>query len=231
MQPDPVLTRAEVRELDRVCIEELGLPGVVLMANAGRGAAEVMLAELDPVGRALVLCGAGNNGGDGYVVARHLVEAGVAVTLVETAAPERLSPDAAVFRQVAAALGVPSVSAPDAGRLEEAVGDTPHDLLVDALLGTGFTGAQLREPAAGLLRATGALPGLQGARVCALDCPSGLDVDSGQHAPEALQADLTCTFAALKPALTRPGALVGQVRVVPIGAPGAALSRVLAARK
>ena len=140
-----------------------------------------LLAELDPVGRALVLCGAGNNGGDGYVVARHLLEAGVAVTLVETAAPERLSPDAAVFRQVAAALGVPSVSAPDAGRLEEAVGDTPHDLLVDALLGTGFTGAELREPAAGLLRATGVLPGLQGARVCALDCPSYWRVKRERH--------------------------------------------------
>jgi hydroxyethylthiazole kinase-like uncharacterized protein yjeF len=231
MSEPPVLSRAEVRELDRVCIEELGLPGVVLMETAGRGAAEVILEELAPVGRALVLCGAGNNGGDGYVVARHLAEAGVDVLLLESAAPGGLSPDAAVFRRVAALLGVPVRPVPDGAALTAAVEEgPPADLLVDALLGTGFRGEALREPAAGLLRAAGEAVRRAGSRVAALDCPSGLDVDTGLHAPEALSADLTCTFAARKPALAPPVPLAGRVRVVPIGAPRKALGRVLAAR-
>jgi NAD(P)H-hydrate epimerase len=227
MSEPPVLTRAEVRELDRVCIEELGLPGVVLMENAGRGATEVILAELAPVRRALCLCGAGNNGGDGFVVARHLAEAGVEVLLVESAPPDRLSPDAAVFREVAARLGLPSLSVRGGEELRRLGGGSEtFDLLVDGLLGTGLVGGALREPAAGLLAALGALRARWGSRVCALDCPSGLDVDSGEHAPEALPADLTCTFAALKPALVRPVPLAGRVRVVPIGAPRLALERV-----
>ncbi len=110
----PTLSREQVRELDRIAIEELGLPGVVLMENAGRGAAREVLHAFESrcgdagcaPARALILCGAGNNGGDGYVVARHLCDAGVDVTLLETAPPERLSKDAAVFRGVCEAMGI-----------------------------------------------------------------------------------------------------------------------------
>lgn len=229
----PVLDRAQVRELDRIAIEDLGLPGVVLMENAGRAASDGILALLErPAGRrAAVLCGAGNNGGDGYVVARHLADAGLEVLLLETAAPGDLSPDAAVFRRVAVALDLPRVAAPDAGALARALGELESlDLLVDAYLGTGFRG-ELRPAARELLRATAARVEAQGARVVALDVPSGLDVDTGRADPAALRADYTFTFAADKPAFQRPEAREwsGRVSVLPIGVPRAAYARLAAA--
>src|SRR5882757_2412052 len=89
------LTRAEVRELDRRAIEEFGVPGVVLMENAGRGAAEV-LRSLGTPGPVVICCGKGNNGGDGFVIARHLDNTGVAVSVWLFARPEELTGDAAV---------------------------------------------------------------------------------------------------------------------------------------
>src|SRR5881296_3138168 len=95
------LTRAAVRELDRRAIEELGVPGVVLMENAGRGAAEVMLA-LGVRGPVAVCCGKGNNGGDGFVIARHLDNHGVDVRVLLFCPPEDLTGDAAVMFQIIA---------------------------------------------------------------------------------------------------------------------------------
>src|SRR5216110_2108082 len=89
------LTREQVRELDRRAIEEYGVPGVVLMENAGRGAAELLL-RLGVAGPVVVCCGKGNNGGDGFVIARHLANAGVRVHVLLFGRPEELSPDAAV---------------------------------------------------------------------------------------------------------------------------------------
>lgn len=225
----PILTRAQVRELDRVAIEEYGVPGVVLMENAGRGAAERLLARLKGDERVLIICGAGNNGGDGYVVARHVAEAGLAVLVVETVPPDALSPDAAVYRRVCAALELALVHAPDGAALRVQLGTAgTHEVVIDALLGTGFSGASLREPAAGLLTALGEAVERWESVVVALDAPSGFDVDTGEVAPEALRAGLTLTFAASKPALADPQnePRVGRVLVVPIGAPRAAYERV-----
>lgn len=226
----PVLERARVRELDRVAIEELGLPGVVLMENAGRGAAEAIRRELpEHLARVVVLCGAGNNGGDGYVVARHLLESGSRVVVLETAPPEALAPDAAVFRRVAVALGIEThpVGEPEALEACCALLQSPT-LFVDALLGTGFQG-RLRSGAAALLTACTGWVRRWGARVAALDTPSGLDVDTGEADPACLPADLTLTFAALKPALAgpRPAPQAGRVVLVGIGAPRAAYERVM----
>lgn len=234
------LTRAELRELDRIAIEEYGLPGVVLMENAGRGAAEELLRALEE-GRlgtrsrapaVLVLCGAGNNGGDGYVLARHLSNAGLPVLLAESAPPERLSPDAAVFRRVCAAMGLERQLVESAQRWRAV---EPRfeacELVVDALLGTGFQGA-LREPLAGLLAAVGAFVGRGKRSVLALDLPSGLDADSGEAAGEILAADLTITFAAKKVCFARPAARpwIGELRVAGIGAPPSLVERVRRAR-
>ena len=226
----PVLERARVRELDRVAIEELGLPGVVLMENAGRGAAEALRRELpEHLEQVVVLCGAGNNGGDGYVVARHLFETGSRVVVLETAAPEALAPDAAVFRRVAVALGIEThlVGEPEALEACCALLQGPT-LFVDALLGTGFQG-RLRSGAAALLTVCGDWVRRWGTPVAALDAPSGLDVDTGEVDPACLPADLTLTFAALKPALAgpRPSAQAGRVVLVGIGAPRVAYERVM----
>src|SRR4030081_1642002 len=93
------LSRAEVRELDRRAIEEFGVPGVVLMENAGRGTAEVLLGLGDP-GRVVVCCGKGNNGGDGFVIARHLDNAGESVRVLLFCAPEDLTGDAAINQRI-----------------------------------------------------------------------------------------------------------------------------------
>jgi NAD(P)H-hydrate epimerase len=235
----PALTRAQVREIDRIAIEELGIPSVVLMENAGRGAAEELLAALDggllrPPGgarpAALVLCGGGNNAGDGYVVARHLANAGLDARLAETAPPEKLSPDAAVFRRVTVAMGLAHRGVADAAAwASEAAWLGEASLLVDAVLGTGFHG-EVREPLAGLLSVAGAWAREGRRPVVALDVPSGLDVDTGDPSNVVLRADLTLTFAAAKVGLERAEAraFTGPVRVVSIGAPPGLVERVRA---
>src|SRR5206468_4557109 len=102
------LTRDEVRQVDRRAIEEFGVPGVVLMENAGRGAAEVLL-SLGVRGPVVICCGKGNNGGDGFVIARHLDLHAVPVRLLLFARPEELTGDAAVNCQIIAKSGLPLV--------------------------------------------------------------------------------------------------------------------------
>jgi hydroxyethylthiazole kinase-like uncharacterized protein yjeF len=228
----PILDRDRVRELDRIAIEDLGIPGIVLMENAGRGATDVILREYPPgdrLSKAVVLCGAGNNGGDGYVVARHLSEAGVGVTVLESAALEELSSDAGIHRRMCVRLGLALVSTPDGASLTRQAGQlAAPQLFIDALLGTGCRGA-LREGAAALLTAAGDQVARWGASVVALDSPSGLDVDTGAADPSCLPADLTLTFAANKPALASGECreLTGPVEVVSIGLPREAYERLL----
>lgn len=235
----PVLSRAQVRELDRVAIEEFGVPGVVLMDHAGRGASEFIAQQAWPndaerqraprLRQVAILCGAGNNGGDGYVVARYLHDWGLRVTLLETASPDRLSPDAAVYRRVTQAMGIAHREVREAAALTaELAGFEELDLFVDAYLGTGFEG-ELRPQSAELLRAAKAGVDSHGAVILALDVPSGFDVDSGAAAADCLPAAYTLTFGAHKLAyqMEPSTAWTGQVWVLPIGAPRAAYERVL----
>src|SRR5262249_23110415 len=135
------LSRAAVRDLDRRAIHEYGVPGVVLMENAGRGAAE-LLVRLNPEGqRVLILCGPGNNGGDGFVMARHLQNRGLAVDVLLSDEVERLSADArvnAVIWQHSAALWTASADRPFDADLRRLI-DGATDWIVDALFGTGLT--------------------------------------------------------------------------------------------
>jgi len=229
------LSRDQVREVDRIAIEELGLSGPILMENAGRGAAEAVRAavasgELRTASwrpPTAVLLGGGNNAGDGYVLARHLSNAGWPVLLVETAPPERLSPDAALFRAVTAAMGLPHRPAPSAAAFE-ALGEelAACELLVDALLGTGFRG-EVREPLAGIIAAANELRAGGRRPLVALDTPSGLDVDSGLPSNATVRADLTLTFVAPKPGFAAARAWTGRVRCIAIGAPPGLAERVL----
>jgi len=203
---------AASRRLDRHSIEALGVPGDVLMESAGRAVCEAVLAELRPGGRVLVVCGTGNNGGDGFVIARHLQLLGVPVRIALVGDEKRLSADAAVNLKRARAVDVAFESArwraPAAG------------VIVDAIFGTGLSRA-VEGTAAAAIRRVNAGRAAHGnsTRVVAVDLPSGLCADTGQVLGVAIQADVTLTIQAPKPALVlEPGAaLAGRVVVARIG--------------
>jgi NAD(P)H-hydrate epimerase len=213
------LTRAEVRDVDRRAIEDFGLPGIVLMENAGRNAA-ALLHDLAPGAAIAIVCGRGNNAGDGFVMARHLELAGHAVRLLMAADSARLTGDAATNHRVAVAAGMPIVSMEPASAAawDEALSDARW--IVDALLGTGATGPA-RGATATAIAAIERVRAAGGARVFAVDLPSGLDCDSGEPLGPCVRADVTATFVARKIGFDRPAAAghTGVVHVLDIGAP------------
>jgi NAD(P)H-hydrate epimerase len=211
------LSRQEVREVDRRAIEELGVPGVVLMENAGRGAAEV-LARLGCRGPVVICCGKGNNGGDGFVIARHLDNRSIPVRVLIFTQPQDLTGDAAVNYQIIAKAGLPiEVYAGESWdeRTLQAELAKP-EWIVDALFGTGLTGP-VRKP---LDRVIAAINASQ-KHVLAVDIPSGLDCDTGQPLGPTIRAEHTVTFVAEKRGFANPSSKewIGQVHVVDIGAP------------
>jgi len=212
----------EVREIDRRAIKEYGLPGIVLMENAGRGAADYIrgYAQRLKARRAAIVCGGGNNGGDGFVVARHLANHNLLIETFLAADSGRLSPDAAVNHGVVVKMGIPVsplVTDADLDTNLPRLRDFP--LIVDALLGTGFSGP-VRPPLDRIIRAINAL---DAATVIAIDVPSGLDCDSGGPADPTVRAHSTVTFVAPKIGFSQPGAapFVGRQYVVDIGVPRA----------
>ncbi|MFM8224017.1 MAG: NAD(P)H-hydrate epimerase [Planctomycetaceae bacterium] len=238
--PARALTRDEVRQVDATALAEFGMPGVVLMENAGRGAAQLLLAQR-PRGPVLVCAGKGNNGGDAFVLARYLDLAGVPVELLTCVPPEAQSADAAVFRHVVERAGLPSRAwpapgwstaaqkLPATGRVATVAEPPGLDFasfawIVDGLLGTGARGAPGPELAS-LIDALHA----SGRPVFALDLPSGLDCDTGVAPGACVRATLTATFVAPKIGFGVPGAdaWLGRVEIVDIGIPRALRERVL----
>jgi NAD(P)H-hydrate epimerase len=211
------LSRDEVREVDRRAIEEFGLPGVVLMENAGRGAADVLL-RLSVRGRVVICCGKGNNGGDGFVIARHLDNHGVSVAIHLFAHPDEVTGDAAINYHVVVRSGLPVTvhagPAPHEAVLRREFADA--EWVVDALFGTGLAGP-VRPPLDRVIR----LMNEKGKRILAVDIPSGLDCDTGQPLGEVVRADQTVTFVAPKKgfAAIEARAYLGTVQVVDIGLP------------
>jgi NAD(P)H-hydrate epimerase len=218
------LTREQVRELDRRAIEEYGVPGVVLMENAGRGAAEVLM-RLNPERRLiLICCGAGNNGGDGFVIARHLDNRGYRVKVWLAADTSKLSADAEVNYQIVARSRIEFWACPPPA-LERPLSDvlTFHDgWIVDALFGTGLTGP-VRDPYDRVIAAINAAR----SPVLAVDIPSGLDCDTGEPLGPTVRATHTVTFVAPKAGFANPKARewLGEVHVADIGAPRALLEQ------
>ena len=214
-----LLTAAEMRELDRRTIEEIGIPGAVLMENAGRGAAEILCrryAALAP-GPVLVLAGKGNNGGDGYVIARWLRQWGWQAKTIVLASVEQIGGDAGGNLHALLQCGGEVVFAPDETALGEALAaQTGARLLVDALLGTG-----LASPVQGLYARVIDWIGATGVPVLAVDIPSGIDASTGALLGRAVSADCTVTFGAAKVGTAvHPGAAhAGEVVVVDIGIP------------
>jgi NAD(P)H-hydrate epimerase len=220
------LTRAEVREVDRLAIEEYGLPGIVLMENAGGNAARLVNA-LGIMGPVAIACGRGNNGGDGFVIARHLELLGHDARLLLACPLPDYRGDAAVNAEAArrAGLRIVDLAAGTSGNWTEALRGA--DWIVDALLGTGATGA----PRGSIATAISAINRFRregrGVKVLAVDVPSGLDCDTGDRPGACVQADVTATFVAPKPGFDAAGSreFTGAVHVLDIGAPAAVLAR------
>jgi ADP-dependent NAD(P)H-hydrate dehydratase / NAD(P)H-hydrate epimerase len=205
---EPLPGADEQRALDQWAISEVGTSGLTLMERAGRGLAG-LVDELAPTGQVAVVCGKGNNGGDGLVVARRLRERGRDVRVLLLGAPEELRGDAATnCERLPGAPPDPF----DAAALRGAAA------IVDAILGTGFRG-EPRDPAASAIAAINEAAGE--AAVIACDVPSGVDASTGEVAGDAVRARATATFHAAKPGLwIAPGkAHAGEVRVIDIGIP------------
>lgn len=222
------LTKAQVREVDRLAVEKYGIPGIVLMENAARNAATAILTMHPPPVAAAVVCGGGNNGGDGFAIARHLHNAGVEVDVFMACGPERLSGDAATNHRIIRCMGLrchtfDTREAIIAARpvLEKAA------VVVDAVLGTGFSG-EVRPPLDQVIKEINAVRE-QGAVVVAVDVPSGLDCDTGRAAETTVLADATLTFVARKVGFDVVGvsAWTGRVIVADIGAPVELAERVM----
>lgn len=216
MKTDRVMSRDEVRDVDRRAVEEFRMPSVILMENAGRGAAELLL-SLGVGGRVVICTGRGNNGGDGFVIARHLENHDIDVRILLFAAPEDLRGDAAINFRILQVAGTPLRVldlSPDLEELEAELAGA--EWIVDALLGTGTQGG-LREPYPALIGAINRAS----ARVLAVDLPSGMDCDTGGPLGECVRAEHTATFVARKRGFDAPGAKewTGEVHVIDIGVP------------
>ena len=211
------LTRAEAWEVDRRAIEDFGLPGVVLMENAGRNAA-VLLHQRAPAAVISIVCGKGNNAGDGLVMARHLVRLEHTVRLLLACEPTEYRGDAAINWQVVEKMGVPTTVLVSASQAEGERALAGADWIVDALLGTGGQGAP-RGPLATAIEAINAVAALDRVGVFAVDLPSGLDGDTGKAAGVCIRANITGTFVARKAGFEGPAAadVLGEVHVLDIG--------------
>lgn len=227
----PALTRAETRAVDRIAVEELAIPSLVLMENAGRNAAAEIarLAARAGAARVCVFCGTGGNGGDGFVVIRHLANRGLAIRAFLVGQPERLASDCAANCRIVEAMGI-GVSKITLERQAAELAGTlgAGDLVVDALLGSGFSG-RVRSPVDRVIQA---INDADAALVVAIDVPSGLDCDTGAAGHVAVRADRTLTFVASKVGFSARQAkpYVGRVKVLDIGAPPQLVNRILLER-
>lgn len=193
----PVLTCSQCRAVDRYAIEELGIPGVVLMENAGRNAAELIASWLvqreprpgDAAGALVsIVCGKGNNGGDGFVIARHLANRGYAVSIDLAADPLGIAGDAAVNYEIARRMGlvIEVLDGPDA--IARAAQRWTHAaVIVDAILGTGFAGA-VRGSLAEIIRQINAAATVPATAVAATDVPE-TDVPAAAQMAATRQGD------------------------------------------
>ncbi len=215
----PLPDAATMREIDRWAIEERGVPSLDLMERAGEAVAEAV-ERIAPEGPVAVLCGKGNNGGDGLVVARLLREAGRGVVVLCTAAPGELEGDARTNLERLPGDAPLTLEGEPWEELGRAAGEAQplqsSAVIVDALLGTGFRGEPRGEVAAAIAAIT-----RSGAPVVSVDVPSGVDASTGVVSGEAVYAALTVTFHAAKPGLwVRPGKQhAGDVELVDIGIP------------
>ncbi len=228
-----LMTKEQVRAVDSWAINTLGIPGVVLMENAGRSCAELIKDKLKDIAepKVCIFCGTGNNGGDGYVIARHLLNSSFEVVVVICGSREKVKGDAKINLDILERLGQPTSRAGDSTsrqveQLNLRDGDVPAqvktfagdaDMVVDGLFGTGLSG-QLSDEYKQLIETINAC----NCPILAVDIPSGLDCDSGSAIGglgAAIRASYTVTFVAVKKGFASKGAAqyTGEIFVASIG--------------
>jgi NAD(P)H-hydrate epimerase len=215
-----------MKEMDRLTIESFGIPGIVLMESAGRGCVDAVIRHFPAIGQMKVgiAAGRGNNGGDGFVIARYLATRDIDVTVYLLSARDRIRGDAAFNLQLIDRLGVPVFEVPDINAFEACRNQmTRCNLWIDALLGTGLK-SEVRGPFKPCIEWLNE----QQAPVVAVDIPSGLDSDTGKPCGCCTRAALTVTFAFPKIGqVVLPGAeFVGRLEVVDIGIPPTVVGQV-----
>ncbi|MFC1672216.1 NAD(P)H-hydrate epimerase [Planctomycetota bacterium] len=214
--PDEAITRAQAREADRHAIEDLHIPSICLMENAGRQVADAACDMVLGRGRVLVVCGSGNNGGDGFVAARHLLLRGVESAVLLLGSEEKLTPDSKVNYEAARACKIPISICEDIREAGLESIARRFVLIIDALLGTGVRG-EVRDPYASAIRAIQAtrLP------ILSADIPSGLDCDTGRVLGVCVKAAKTVTFIQRKVGFEKVDGpeMCGEIIVADIGAP------------
>ncbi len=220
----PLVTASESRQFDQLA-EKAGLPSLVLMENAALRIAEVLQQhfELDPPKRIVIVCGKGNNGGDGMALARHLSNIGFQVQVFLLAEPSELKGDAATNYKVAVNIGIPIQPIVSSEQLPQLIEPLQSaDLVVDALLGTGITG-EVR----GLYAEVIPLITHHASRILSVDIPSGINSDTGEICGVAVRADATVTLGAVKLGLMLfPGAdYAGDLFVGSLGIPDSLLTK------
>jgi len=221
----PILTIEQVRRLDRLAEKDYKIPALLLMENAGRGVADFAekILQGDPQkGGVWIVAGTGNNGGDGLVAARHLFQRKVPVQIFILGDPAKFTGDAALNYRITQKLKIKTGDFSAFKSLSAQASEFKKLIIVDAILGTGFSGA-LRSPAAEAIRTINELKKSRPeiVHVVAVDIPSGLSGDDGPAGGEAVKADSTVTFACLKSGLVKPesGPFVGKIEVMDIGIP------------
>ncbi|MDD5327718.1 MAG: NAD(P)H-hydrate epimerase [Phycisphaerae bacterium] len=213
------MSREQVRAFDARAINELGIPGAVLMENAGRSCAELIKERLAEVKnpKVCIFCGTGNNGGDGYVIARHLLNSNFEVVVVICGDRSKIKGDAKINLDILEKMGQ------QVEQLNLNEGDIPEkvktftadaNMLVDGLFGTGLNG-QLNDEYKQLIESINS----RNCPILAVDIPSGLDCDTGEPLGAAIRASFTVTFVAVKKGFTvaKANAYTGEIFVASIG--------------
>ncbi len=213
-----VLTAKEMQDIDRKSIEECGIPAMILMENAGRGCVEILKRKFPDIGsqKVVIFCGKGNNGGDGFVIARHLFNMGSDVLALLIGKISDLKADAKLNAETAQKIGV-EIQEIDANNFKSVDHRLRHcHLVIDAIFGTGLT-----KPAAGFYEQVFAAINQLTITVVSIDIPSGVDSDSGQLIGAYVEADLTLALALLKRShvLYPAAGVMGEVELVDIGIP------------
>jgi len=216
--PIPIFSHAALHELDRRAGEEFHIPILVLMENAGRAVAEAALRHVKKGAGVLLVCGPGNNGGDGLVAARHVHNAGVPVQILLLEPPEKYRDAGAAQLAIVQAMKLPvRVISADHGELRDwLVESNPLDIIVDGIFGTG-----LSREVTGVARAVIQALNVSRRTIVSIDIPSGLDCDTGLPLGIAIRAKETVSFCGMKAGFAQAGALGywGKVTVADIGAP------------
>lgn len=225
------LTVLQSRRVDEVAIHRFGMLGLVLMENAGRGAADFIADLVNDPAKIVVVCGTGNNGGDGLVIARHLHARGLSVYVWIIGDRHKLTADTAANLAILEKTSVPCRWLPASSdtleittTMQQAIDELQSaTLLVDAMLGTGSKG-ELR----GTFAQMAFYANQSSAIRVAIDVPTGLDAQTGSHSPNTIRASHTLTFVATKVGLLALDAapFVGQLHVLPIGIPPEVMAQV-----